>query len=261
MNKVFIIGCPRSGTSLCGRILGACKNTSYWEESTVILNMIRPDGYTSQDDVNVFLKFATIALNTKTVDLPEPKFNLLHSFMEAGLEIDPCFDQFKHLRRKELVWEVLKYFDSLGYKNWIEKTPPHTFHVDEIRKNFPGCHILHVFRHPLDAISSMKEFSLRNGEKWNVEGACKLWNEYFGYSSIKCDFGIKYGDMTFHKLIMKQLVSKLGLQWSDDCDTLYENVRKRTVDAWEKRLTRKELWFAFKYIDWGLAERGGFFPY
>ena len=262
MKKIFIIGCPRSGTSITGRLLGSCTNTMYWEESDVINSLSGDSPFSNQEDVDRFLKYMSMTFGMEPKDMPNPKYNLFHSSLEAGLTISKNLIYFQKLRGKELVDTLLKYsWEKLNKRSWIEKTPSHTFKTNFIKKIYPDSTILHVCRHPLDVLSSVKEWSIKQHEEWCVKSACELWNDYFGQASMNSDLSVRYTDITFHKLIIQQLAEKLELQWNNNCDSLYGKVFDGHVGAWDKRLNRKEIWTAFKLINWEIAKRAGFFPY
>ena len=210
------------------------------------------------DGIDSFLKFVSLAIHLKPYDYPSDVFNVFHHFVVHGLGVNADIRKFSDYRDHGLISGLIDHYSTnYGIKCFVEKTPTHTFCVDLIREYFPNCKVLHVSRHPLDVVASIKEFT--NSSNWNPRAAARVWNEYFTAAGFKSDTAIKYDDLVFSEIIAKQLVSNLGLEWTEEASKLYYKKHKKNCSNWGDRLSTFELEEAASYIDWEQAGRGGYF--
>jgi hypothetical protein len=270
MNRViFVIGTPRSGTTFTSRLLGTCQDVLYWEESD-FLKKIEQKVFTKKHpaEIEALFKFATFAGSLKPHQYPKAAFNVFHSFLQNGIRPEPELLKYAVLENEELIYKLISYSKyKWGVKNFVEKSPDHAFCTETAVKLFPKCFVLHVVRHPLDTIASLKEFCLSNNLKWNgYEDAITAgyrWNDYYNKSCLKSHGHIQYEKLVFSHLIARQLVEDLGLKWTADTDKIYYGGRNPQSNCfnWHERLSRREIWEASKIIDWENAKKAGYNPW
>ncbi len=154
---VFIIGCPRSGTTLLFRILSESKELwSSYRESHYVWDKFLPD----KRDI-----FYSMLLNEKDVengdeDYVQSKYHLytynayVFGYLSRMLffrdTLKPLFEIWSHL---------IKFAKSLFLKDYrvLDKTPPNTFRVSYLKKIFPDAKFIYITRDAKTNIASLME--------------------------------------------------------------------------------------------------------
>ena len=92
--------------------------------------------------------------------------------------------------RRRLAETLVRILDeaasSAGACCWVEKTPSHIFRIQRILKHIPTARVIHVVRNPLDAITSRVATAARNPNTWrsvNATSASQDWNEAIAISA------------------------------------------------------------------------------
>ncbi|HBG46011.1 MAG TPA: hypothetical protein DDW94_03385 [Deltaproteobacteria bacterium] len=160
MKRVFIVGCPRSGTTLLQGMLASHPRVLSFPE-THFFSMAYPR--------NRFKRFITWpALNLRGV---------LDGFLkEIGrTELRPIANIGLFDRRYELPF--VKVMDRLtrdaGKDVWVEKTPRHLHFIDEIGQRVPRASFIHIVRDGRDVAASLYKASNDNPSRWNRKRARK----------------------------------------------------------------------------------------
>jgi hypothetical protein len=151
---IFVVGCPRSGTTLVQCILSAgsaafsLPETHFFSEVLPAVDEVRPwapiEGEPEPDTI-----VDAAALVT------------LRRAFEASAEVmlDEAFwtvlaAQPRLTRRDVFVHIVERFRPAVGLRA-IEKTPRHALHLDTITSYFPDARIVNVVRDPIDVASSL----------------------------------------------------------------------------------------------------------
>lgn len=182
ITRVFLVGCPRSGTTVIqsdfakyfpfytfpetGFLLDGLETFPARSKALYRLQSI----YESRDMPPYgvwykFKKFQELCLYWA------PKLGM-HSFLKHLSSPDSCL----HL------W--INHLDALaldsGYAGWIEKTPRHFYQLRYIQKITPSPHIFFVVRNGQDVVASIVDRSL-NSQQWfcseGIDFAINIWNE------------------------------------------------------------------------------------
>jgi hypothetical protein len=172
VKQIFIIGCPRSGTTLVQKLLGAhndvysCKETHYFKR-------IRRNGikkvldylYLSQDNVRSAYEF--ISDQNQFVVKHDP--DGVTSFRSACHFLDRIMTAEARYNGKDA---------------WVEKTPAHVFHIRLIERYIPSATFIHVIRDGRDTVASLVDASRRypQASAWkdyaDLETAIENYNRY-----------------------------------------------------------------------------------
>jgi len=186
---IFIIGCPRSGTTLVRVILDSHQNICSGPEAHLIEKL-----KSFNEKVNKNWK------NLEPYKLTKEEYlknlgNVFSSFQES-------------------------YTKSKDKKRWAEKTPDNIFYVDFINQLFPDCQFINIIRDGRDVVCSFKE---RWGRK-SILNAMKNWNK-----SIELSFEYKkkfskdrYLEVRYEKLVnspeieTKKIIDFLKEDWTPD---------------------------------------------
>ncbi len=159
-NPVFIVGVPRSGTTMLWSILlrheefrGTREITSWNTETSIFHKFPRIlEGYFKPDIWPFWYEYFvgdSVAFKQWTVE---------------------CMKSF-----------ILMAAVARQAKRPLEKTPNHLENLDLIEKAFPKAMILHITRHPLDVFASMRKRSLISPPKfdpWLRVSAAQFAHDY-----------------------------------------------------------------------------------
>ncbi len=209
-NLIFIVGFPRSGTTLLDSILSAHTKITVLEEAPVI-------GETYDQIKNMTPKHYAKILSK----LKDKKLNKLREF----------------------------YFSALkNYSNWnqqgilVDKSPLNTVHVGFIHTLFPQAKIIFAQRHPLDVCLScfFQDFKM-NSFMTNLTSMNKAAKTYHSMLSVwktsieKFEIPVYY--QSYEKLVsnfdsqIKALFCYLDLPWQEQVINFQKELSKRGAIA------------------------------
>ncbi len=202
-NIVFIIGFPRSGTTLLDTILRTHSKTFVLEEKPYLLNL-RHEYFRNKN-------------------------NKLESIDEMTV------DEIKIIQKK--------YFDNIDYNNnkiIIDKFPLTIIEVGFLKKIFPKSKIILSMRHPCDSVLScfFSNFKINDAmiNFLNLNDSVVFYNNIFELfdiytKSLNLDFlTVKYEDLvgSFEKTL-KKVLTFLNLKYEDNLNRFYETAINRNI--------------------------------
>ena len=203
----FLIGFPRSGTTLLDTILRSHPSIEVLEEVPII-NRFIDELYNKKN------------FSLSNLEKIEPK--LIKEMREY------YFNQIKFYKKDK------------DKKITIDKMPLNIVHVGEIVRFFPNAKFILALRHPYDCVLScfMQNFMLNHAMAnfLDLNDASKLynytmslWKIYAKNFSINCQV-IRYEDVVsdFQKTI-KDLLNFLNVTWSDNVSEFYKTAEKRGI--------------------------------
>ena len=143
IRPIFIVGCPRSGTTLVQCILSASSEAFSLPETHFFSHVLQaisslPETPVVQKDI----RFACDAFET------EAELTLPASFW-AELESRPG------LKALDIFLAVVEHYRPAPELRAIEKTPRHVLHLDTIATAFPDAVFVNVVRDPIARMQSM----------------------------------------------------------------------------------------------------------
>ena len=203
----FLIGFPRSGTTLLDTILRSHPSIEVLEEIPIVNRFI--------DELFINRDFTLDKLeNTNPTLVKEMR--------------DFYFNQIKNYKKNK------------SKRITIDKMPLNILHVGEILRFFPNAKFILALRHPYDCVLScfMQNFMLNHAMAnfLNLQDASKLydltmslWKKYT--EVFKIDYHtIRYEDVisNFEKTI-KGVLSFLNVSWSDNVTEFYKTAEKRGI--------------------------------
>ena len=210
-SPVFLVGFPRSGTTLTEQILAATGKVHPSDEQTVIEQLIR--------DIPELLG--------RTVYMPEG----LASLNDYELTL---------LRRR--YWKLV--VDMCGElpqgKRFLDKLPLNIIDLGFIYRIFPKAEIIVVLRDPRDCCLScyMRQFVLNEAmiNFTSVETTGKFYAETMGlWLHYRNNLPLKHLQLRYEDMVIdlettaRSLLSFLGLDWNADVLRFFEKVSERNV--------------------------------
>jgi len=199
---VFIVGMPRSGTSLVEQIISSHPQVF---------------GAGELNNINDITKGAALAIGSEKT-YPE-------CLVEAGEEDLTLFAKSYIDYLDDLSPEVLRVTD---------KMPFNFLHIGLIRTLFPKAHIIHCIRNPLDSCLScyFQDFGTNQPWIYDLENIAHVYEEYLRMMSYWQNeteipiHNVKYEELVENQeIISKKLISQIGLDWDSQCLQFHKNER------------------------------------
>ena len=178
MKRIFVVGCPRSGTTLVQEILGVhdgiyvCKETHFFQK-------VRRKGKRKLLDHLVLSR-------TNVLDA----FDFIRSHNELLEQHDPS--RVRSLRSAVLFFDQMMTLETRSNDKsaWVEKTPHHVFDIRLINRYIPSAQFIHVIRDGRDVVASLVDAAQRFPRVWkkyrDLEMAIDLYNRYLEESLKYC---------------------------------------------------------------------------
>lgn len=145
-NPVFVLGAPRSGTSMMQWALRSHPNLWGGQESDFLIPLSEAmpgvHNFGSQRDKLHWL-------SGQQVDLQE-------FYRHVGVGINSL------------------YMSRSGGLRWVEQTPQYTLHLEEMKQFFPGAQFLFMLRDGRSVVASLRKFV---NPVEHVE-ACRIWHRF-----------------------------------------------------------------------------------
>lgn len=194
---IFVLGLPRSGTTLVDRILDAHPEVS------------------SLGEVND-LTYAVIRAGS-----PAPgKSELIKNVSRANLTV-----------LGEGYWNALQGYGDPG-PNLIDKTPSNYLYLGLIMQALPAARIVHVRRHPIASGYAMYKALFRMGYPFSYDLE-QIAHYYIAYRRLMDHWhdlwpdrilDVSYEDLVDDQAgVSRRIVQHCRLSWSDDCLSFHES--------------------------------------
>lgn len=161
---VFVVGAPRSGTTLLRVVLDRHPQIAMWPNESAFFRRLYDRRAAFGDPAD--------ARNRERIVKAYLAIAPMH---RLGIELASL--EQKMLKEGDswpaLFASMLRHYADLQDKPlWGEKTPAHVFHIDQLRAWFPGCSIIHIVRDPRDMASSLVRMPWSNR---SVLSAARTW--------------------------------------------------------------------------------------
>jgi hypothetical protein len=160
---VFIVGSPRSGTTLLRNLLGRhpsiaiCGETRFFADIYKRRSFFGPLENLQNRQRLVEQYLSTARMQRLRVDLSALRQRLLEEATSYPA----------------LLTTMMRYYsDFHGKERYGEKTPHHCFHTETLSDWYPGASIIHLVRDPRDVVASLQRMSwapksiLNNASIW-----------------------------------------------------------------------------------------------
>lgn len=139
---VFIVGMPRSGTTLLSNLLNASEEI-YFPQETHFFSQLNKFKKNEGKLKKTFEKFY---LNKNEIYFKSWNLDINKIEELAGLNEKELFEKLIYL---------LQLQNKKQFENWGEKTPIHFVYIPQILKFYPNAKFIHIIRDPRDVFNSM----------------------------------------------------------------------------------------------------------
>lgn len=239
---IFIVGHPRSGTTLLQSLLMTCNEVVSIPE-THFFSIVRHRLNVSNDRIDASCIDDVIFTIRKRFPLSIETEALLKDIAEKG-NLSP-----KMLFEFVVLDGLLTNYDSELIRNcrFVEKTPDHVEYLDIIFRFYPHAKIINIVRNPEKAILSRRENFI--GEKnWPIETHAVRWKDSIiaseKYINDSRFYSVKFEDLVKDKSgCMRAIAKFLNINIIEDKLGEYKERAKLVALPWEnwKENNSKEL--------------------
>jgi hypothetical protein len=173
---VFLVGCPRSGTTFLQSLLAAHPDIASFPESQFFQYLI-PGNSTKY---GLGLTGRNLKARVETYFRDELGYpELAKNWSRIG---------FRKRYAQKLIGILQQLAHHRGKRILLEKTPQHIYYVQHIEKFFPGAKIVHLLRNGYDVIASLYEVTAQypqfwGGKPWSLEKCLNWWIQAVQISS------------------------------------------------------------------------------
>jgi|GEM_PF-2952498 len=258
MKLVFIVGCPRSGTTYLQKRMvemfgfRSLAETHYFSIVIEKLPQLqKPEHIVSIGE----FKEVTEILGLKQLERPNYQEMTARTLFEEIVSAN-----IPNLREGELV---------------IEKTPYHGMYISTIATYYPDAQFIHIVRHPLNAISSMYALAQKYPEEWHpshlrMETSANIWRRnvflamaeggYHSYCQIKYEElianeaywlnricqSLDLIQFSSKQLTDNQLFTTSFEPWKED--TKHQRLGNRN-EVWKERISEEQAIWVEEYLE------------
>jgi len=237
---VFIIGMPRSGTTLIQGIL--CNGGSYFP---------MPETH--------FFERATYGLPEKKLSKENRESIRRILYKKSRIKIDQEFPDYL-TTVKDIFEYVIGHFNPDGRNTFLEKTPRHVFFYSKIREYYPDAKFICMIREPKNVVSSQLKNSPKQDKSvvrlsllYNKIAAAILKirnsNNVFliNYEDLTTETALilkntcKFLDIPYDSKLVENVAAPPGIvsahEFWKNRNIEYETIQKNDADKWRKALS------------------------
>ena len=226
MIRCFIVGCPRSGTTLLQALLASHSKVFSVPESHFFLKSFRGKraflfrGFHSSAVLRSWLQRIGMQEYISRV----PRLSFSHSL---------------------IVKAFVNIMDEAALKKgafcWAEKTPGHIFVIEEIEKRIPDARFIHVIRDGRAVVASLWDVHKRYPQVWgkrSLAECVRMWNKAIAKSASFVGkpnhFFVSYETLTADPERELNLICRfLGLEFEESMLGNYRKTAKQiTLPEW-----------------------------
>ncbi|MEG4274066.1 MULTISPECIES: sulfotransferase [unclassified Microcoleus] len=211
MKRIFLVGSPRSGTTMLQSLLAAHPEVISFPESKFFHYLL-------------YKKFAG--------KLP----GRMEAFFKDEInrpELLQGFDDSQTVATK-VSWFV-GVLDGLAAEQnksiWLEKTPEHIYFIEDIQRFLPDAKFIHILRNSMDTIASLHEATRTShdlwGSGWDLNHCIRRWKEAMlishKYAKISNHILVNYEEIIDNKVKkLEEICQFMEIDYDDKMLELYQ---------------------------------------
>jgi len=228
--RAFVVGCPRSGTTLLQSLVAAHRS------------------FASAPETHFFRLYATTGLP----DLYQAVCHReLRDWMAGYFErLDRpgwkrAFSRW-YLRRRTYADLFVRAFDDLaaahGSEGWLEKTPGHLEYIELIEELVDRPRFVHIVRRGADTVASLHAVTHEYPDDWSgamsIDECIDRWSRSVARTDARSGdpnhFAVQYEQLASRpEPVLREICEFLGVRFEPDALDRYEEAADRVVDEGE----------------------------
>lgn len=247
--RIFVVGVPRSGTTLVQSLLAAHSEITSFPESHFFSRNFKRLGVVGK---SILIRDPGPRLHEFLVEA-EVESVAAAAFEEALRKLVPN-RRFLLFRTHQVASQLMQILDELtlmrGKSNWIEKTPMHLHHLSMIERiSSPRyeTHFVHMIRDGLEVVSSLHLASQSWERAYDLPTCIARWNNDMKISLRRIrepnDHFVDYEGLTSQPAsTMERLLNELGLAWEPGILQGYADASEHLVmptETWKSNIGRE----------------------
>lgn len=222
---VFVVGCPRSGTTLLYHMLLSSGSFAIYRAESVMFNVIEP-------------RFGDLSVESSRRRLLDAWFES-RLFTASGLEkdaigakvMDECRNGGDFLRI--VMSEIAR---RQGVQRWADTTPDHLLYLKRIKQTIPDALVIHMIRDGRDVALSMEKLGYIRPMWWDRTPAKMAAALYWQWAVTKGRnagraLGSDYMELHFEDLVREPHKTLAGVSKFIAQDLNYEQIRRVGIGA------------------------------
>lgn len=235
--RIFLVGCPRSGTTLLQSLVAAHPQITSFPESKFFLRLVYPESWRTR-----------LGLTRIGIASARARPNLVQFLQDIGQQ-----QMLKYLSPNIIFMEqyakaFIKIIDELAIQQnkqfWLEKTPEHLHRIKYIEHFVPDAKFIHILRNGEDVVASLYEVSHKHPESWSGTWSLdKCINRWLKDVSISKEYQAKANHLIItydaiiqdSELVLRQICSFLDIPFD-------KNIINSRCDAAKKIIRDRENW-------------------
>lgn len=189
--RVFLVGCPRSGTTLLQSLLAAHSQIASWPETMFFQDitgqlerrMVGAPARNRRERLHYLVSDLRIRLGIASALGDARVRKYLTDIGRSDLEaLYPAGSR----RMRPKIRACLHILDRMaaeqGRPFWLEKSPNHLYYVDIIERYLPGARFIHLVRNGADNVASLHDAAQKYGWRfwgpwpYSLECCVQRWN-------------------------------------------------------------------------------------
>lgn len=180
--RLFIVGCPRSGTTLLQSLLASHSQVQSFPESQFFLYLFSTDKAQQLTESRFETRWTRPLLKLAARKLIFGKAlarlrSHLHQFLQDidQLDLEQQLPKTAIATKRQYTRAFFSLLDQATQRQqrsmWLEKTPQHLYYLDYIAQQLPDAQFIHLLRNGADVVASLYDVRQRYPEQWPDEPA------------------------------------------------------------------------------------------
>lgn len=249
MRKIFVVGCPRSGTTLLQSLLASHSEIVSFPETHLFSKTI------PLQKILRLLKVYGKAANKERV----------HILRDFGVHVNEVHTR---VRLHEWTHILLSSLDQIGKaysKNSesiiLEKTPRHLHYIDLIQKAEASTVFIHLIRNGEDVVASLYEATANSPDKWSGDRSIKKcifwWNRSIRlsrkYVGEPNHVFVRYENLVEDtETVLRYLTRELDLSFEENMLADYSNTAQNVInvdESWKSKNISTDISASDKFLN------------
>ncbi|KGI78221.1 sulfotransferase family protein [Oleiagrimonas soli] len=174
MRRIFVVGCPRSGTTIVQAMLAALPGVMSFGETHYAIRLFGQfDRWLCEDPV-------AESKWRKRVRLAKRKTHgALQRSLDEAFGTSPAPRLRRYVSGRSYIHAYVRALDASAKARdcscWVEKTPDHLAYVELLAEQIPDAHFIHVVRRGEDVLASAVDGQMRYSEHEVFSGGIPHW--------------------------------------------------------------------------------------